>query len=186
MTTYSPPQLGRALAELRRRQGYSLHEVAGATGISRSFLSLVENGRSDITMGRLLRLVTFYGAQIADVLPLQQPQDPVVVRRGEEREVRSPAEGMRIGLLAPETEHKMTPSIAVVEPTGASAEYSSHPGEEFIHVLEGSLTLEFEGADPIRLDEGDSAYFDSERPHGYRNNNERPVRFLTISTPPTF
>ena len=130
MTTYSPPQVGRALSELRRRQGCSLQQVAAATGISRSFLSLVENGHSDITMGRLLRLVTFYGAHIADVLPLQNPQDPVVVRRSEQREMESPREGMRIALLAPEKDHKMTPSVATVEPGGASAEYSSHPGEE--------------------------------------------------------
>jgi quercetin dioxygenase-like cupin family protein len=149
-------------------------------------LSLVENGRSDITMGRLLKLVTFYGAHIADVLPLQEPHDPVVVRRGEQREVESPSEGMRIAVLAPEREHKMTPSLALVAPEGASAEYSRHPGDEFIYVLEGSLTIEFEGAEPIRLDEGDSAYFDSERPHGYRNSDHRPARFLTISTPPTF
>jgi transcriptional regulator with XRE-family HTH domain len=151
MTTFSPPQLGKALADLRRQHEYSLHEVAAATGISRSFLSLVENGRSDITMGRLLKLVTFYGAHIADVLPLQEPHDPVVVRRGEQREVESPSEGMRIAVLAPEREHKMTPSLALVAPEGASAEYSRHPGDEFIYVLEGSLTIEFEGAEPIRL-----------------------------------
>jgi quercetin dioxygenase-like cupin family protein len=186
LTTYSPPQVGRALSELRRRQGCSLQQVAAATGISRSFLSLVENGHTDITMGRLLRLVTFYGAHIADVLPLQTPQDPVVVRRSDQREMESPTEGMRIAVLAPEKEHKMTPSVAMVEPGGASAEYSSHPGEEFIYVLEGSITLEFEDGRPVELAQGDSAYFDSQLPHAYKNIGPRQSRFLTISTPATF
>src|SRR5438105_3725718 len=74
----SAPQLGDALKALRRQRGYSLVQVAKETGISKSFLSLVESGRSDITIGRLLRLVTFYGAHIADLLPQTEPHDPVV------------------------------------------------------------------------------------------------------------
>ena len=181
----STPQIGQALRELRRRQRYSLHEVAEATGISRSFLSLVENGRSDITIGRLLRLVNFYRAQISDLLPQGDPQDPVVVRRGEQQEVRSPAEGIRISLLAPQIERVMAPTLGEVEPTGASAEYASHPGEEFIYVLDGSISLEFVDSDPIVLHEGDSAYFVSERPHSYRNEGDELARFLSVSTPPT-
>jgi transcriptional regulator with XRE-family HTH domain len=181
----STPELGPALRQLRRRQGHSLLDVADATGISRSFLSLVENGRSDITIGRLLRLVAFYGAQISDLLPQPEQEDPIVVRRGDQREVRSPAEGIRISLLAPHVERKMSPSLGVVEPTGASAEYASHPGEEFIYVLEGSITLAFADAEPIVLGEGDSAYFKSERPHSYRNEGKHLARFLSVSTPPT-
>jgi transcriptional regulator with XRE-family HTH domain len=45
-------QLGGALRELRKEKGSSLVQVADATGISKSFLSLVESGRSDITIGR--------------------------------------------------------------------------------------------------------------------------------------
>jgi quercetin dioxygenase-like cupin family protein len=163
-----------------------LTDVAKATGISRSFLSLVENGRSDITIGRLLRLVTFYGAHIADLLPQREPHDPIVVRREEEREVKSPAEGIRIFLLAPDMDRRMTPSMGIVEPTGASAEYSSHAGEEFLYVLEGALHLDLENNESLLLKKGDSAYFKSDRPHSYRNAGSRPARFLTVATPPTF
>ena len=37
--------------------------------ISASFLSLVEKDRSDITIGRLVRLIEFYGISITDLLP---------------------------------------------------------------------------------------------------------------------
>jgi XRE family transcriptional regulator, regulator of sulfur utilization len=186
VTTYSHSQVGEALAKLRRQHGYSLHDVASATGISRSFLSLVENGRSDITMGRLLRLVTFYGAHITEVLPFDEPHDLVVVRREHRQQVESPTEGMLVSLLAPERDRKMTPSLAVVEATGVTAEHSSHSGEEFMYVLQGSISLEFLDAEPIILREGDSAYFDAIRPHLYRNAADEPSSFLTISTPRTF
>jgi len=181
----SSPQLGAGLRELRHRKGHSLLEVASATGISRSFLSLVENGRSDITIGRLLRLVAFYGAHISDLLPEPEMHDAIVVRRGEQREVRSPVEGIRISLLATHGERKMAPSLAVVEPTGASAEEASHPGEEFVYVLEGSITLKLANTEPLVLATGDSAYFKSDRLHSYRNDGKRRARFLSVSTPPT-
>jgi transcriptional regulator with XRE-family HTH domain len=182
----NPPHLGSSLRDLRRRRGATLVEVADATGISRSFLSLVENGRSDITIGRLLRLVSFYGAQIADLLPQADPHDPIVVRRGEQREVESPAEGIRIFMLAPDEERAMSPSLGVIEPTGASAEKASHDGEEFLHVIEGAIALDFGEDEPIRLEAGDSAYFRAERPHSYRNAGRVVARFLSVATPPTF
>ena len=53
--------LGAQLRALRGARRVSLGDVARETGISASFLSLVENGRSDITIGRLTRLVDYYG-----------------------------------------------------------------------------------------------------------------------------
>ena len=46
--------LGARLRELRRSRGVSLAEVAEGTGISASFLSTVEKGKSDITVSRLM------------------------------------------------------------------------------------------------------------------------------------
>jgi transcriptional regulator with XRE-family HTH domain len=181
----SPAQLGPALKALRQARGHSLIEVSEATGVSRSFLSLVENGRSDITIGRLLRLVTFYGAHIADLLPQDEPHDPIIVRRDEQREVQSRAEGIRIFLLAPDMERAMTPTLGLVEPTGASAEFASHTGEEFLHVLEGSLRIDLADAESLLLEAGDSAYFKSDRLHSYRNAGSGLARFLTVATPPT-
>jgi quercetin dioxygenase-like cupin family protein len=179
-------QLAAALKQLRLHQGHSLADVASATNVSKSFLSLVESGRSDITIGRLLRLVTFYGAKIDDLLPQDEPHDPVAVRRNEQRELRSPVEGLKLYLLAPDIERALTPSLGVFEPTGASAERVTHHGEEFLYVLEGELTLELEGSEALQLRKGDSAYFRADRPHSYRNSGKRVARFLTVSHPPTF
>ena len=59
-------ELGGALRALRRERKLSLGDVSSATGISASFLSLVENGKSDITVGRLMRLAGFYDDRPAE------------------------------------------------------------------------------------------------------------------------
>ncbi len=67
--TTALPSLGARLKSVRTARRLSLAEVSEATDVSASFLSLVENDKSDITIGRLVRLIEFYGISIADLLP---------------------------------------------------------------------------------------------------------------------
>jgi transcriptional regulator with XRE-family HTH domain len=86
-----PNSLGARLRALRTGRGHSLAEVAEATGLSASFLSLVENGRSDITISRLVRVVDFYRVRITDLLDAAPSADSMVVRRNEHRHLYSRA-----------------------------------------------------------------------------------------------
>jgi transcriptional regulator with XRE-family HTH domain len=58
---------GRDLRRLRHRKRMSLTDVYEATGISRSQLSRIENGKSDPRMSTVTRLLTVYGATLSDV-----------------------------------------------------------------------------------------------------------------------
>lgn len=179
------PGLGAALRRLRRARRLSLSQVAEATLISASFLSLVENGKSDITIGRLVRLVDFYGVSIVDLLPSADPADSEIVRASEGRKLRSPAEGIDIYLLTPDTRRSMMPMLLVFEPGAALAEHGRHEGEEFVQVLEGRLELDIAGSEPRLLAQGDSAYYPADRPHLFRNADARkPLRVLCVDTPP--
>ena len=177
--------IGKALRALRTQRKLSLGDVAAATDISRSFLSLVENGKSDITIGRLTRLIDFYGVTISDLMPSAPPADPEIVRPAERRLLHSESEGIDFFLLTPDTDRTMMPMIVELEPGAALAEHGVHPGEEFIIVLAGELELELEGSKPRRLRTGDAAYYSAERPHRFRNASSRkPLRILCVDSPP--
>jgi transcriptional regulator with XRE-family HTH domain len=62
------PALGRRLKALRVSRGLSLKEVGAETGVSSSFISMVETGRNDLSVGRLLVLADFYGVGLDDVV----------------------------------------------------------------------------------------------------------------------
>jgi transcriptional regulator with XRE-family HTH domain len=180
------PQLGERLRALRRERGFSLAKVAKDTGISQSFLSLVETGRTDITIGRLIRLVSFYDIHVSELLPPSPGTDPIVVRGGEERLVVSPAEGIEVYLLTSDTDGRMMmPVVAVFEPGGGLAEYSEHEGEEMVHVLSGSIEAEIGGHEPITLKKHDTVHFRANQPHSYRNPGKRKAIVLAVVTPPT-
>lgn len=177
--------VGAQLRALRAARRLSLGDVARETGISASFLSLVENGRSDITIGRLTRLVDYYGISITELLPAPGGRDPDVVRADETRQLHSPEEGTTIYLLSSGTDRTMLPMLLELAPGASLAESGHHAGEEFVHVLAGRLRLEVDGAEPHELDAGDSAYYKSDRPHMFRNASaDEPLRLICIDSPP--
>ena len=178
-------KLGATLRAIRTSRRLSLAEVAEATRISPSFLSLVELGKSDITIGRLTRLAEFYKMSFTDLLGGEEVSDAEVVRTHERRLIHSPAEGIDVYLLAADTRRTMMPMLLVFEPSAELAEYGRHEGEEFVHVIEGSMVLELEGAEPRLLETGDSAYYSAERPHLFRNASSKKVlRAVCVDSPP--
>jgi transcriptional regulator with XRE-family HTH domain len=176
--------LGRRLRQLRATRSLSLADVAEATQISPSFLSMVENGQSDITVSRLMRLVHWYGVSIADLL--QEPDRSLarVVRADEQRSLELSNERIKIFMLTPDGQHAMMPVINVYSAGGAMAEPAQHEGEEFIHVQRGTIELTLGREEPIVLGVGDSAYYRADVPHSLRNVGEGEAHFIGVTTPP--
>lgn len=171
---------------IRRERGLSLAKVAEGTNISQSFLSLVETGQTDITIGRLIRLVAFYDLHVSDLLPPSTTSDPIVVRKDERQHISSPAEGIDVYLLTSDTSSRtMMPIFAIFEPGGGLVEYAEHDGEEFVHVLKGSIRAEIEGHEPIILRKDDNVHFRADRRHSYMNPGKSTAILLAVVTPPT-
>jgi transcriptional regulator with XRE-family HTH domain len=176
--------VGERLRELRQERGLSLAEVAEGTGISTSFLSVLETGRSDITLGRLMKLVKFFGTSVEELLPEAPSVDACLVRPLERRHVPSPAEGMDVYLLSPDTGRTMMPLLVDFAPDAGLAEYASHEGEEFIHVREGALQVTVNG-EAVTLEAGDSFYFSATNPHALRNVYDGTTRIFAVVSPPS-
>jgi quercetin dioxygenase-like cupin family protein/DNA-binding Xre family transcriptional regulator len=183
----APATVGAQLRQVRTARKLSLADVAEATGISASFLSLVEKEKSDITIGRLVRLIDFYGISITDLLPGTTVGGyPEIVSPAERKLLHSPAEGIDVFLLSVDTRHQMMPLQLEFKPGAQLAEFGRHAGEEWLIVLEGELRLELEGAEPRFLKPGDSAYYPAERPHLFSNASPTtPLRLICVDTPPT-
>jgi quercetin dioxygenase-like cupin family protein len=155
--------------------------VAAATGISPSFISHIENGRSDITIGRLMRLARFYDVDVSELLPVEPELEPHVIRAGHHTVMHSSAEGLDVFLLAPDLQHHMMPCLTVYEEGGKTVDSFSEKGENLLYVLEGEVTVDFEDGDQIVLRTGDSAYFRTDRPHSFANTGAGRARLLSCA-----
>ncbi|MGH7715472.1 MAG: helix-turn-helix domain-containing protein, partial [Vulcanimicrobiaceae bacterium] len=62
------PNIGEILKRLRTRRGLSLEEVARQSGLSQSFLSSLERGKTDVSLGRLSKLARVFDHDISSFL----------------------------------------------------------------------------------------------------------------------
>ena len=95
----STGELGSRLRQLRRSRGVSLADVAEGTGISPSFLSMVEKGKSDITISRLMRLVHWFEVSVSDLVQEPNPSPVQIVRADGRRSLRLADEKISIQML---------------------------------------------------------------------------------------
>jgi quercetin dioxygenase-like cupin family protein len=131
-----------------------------------------------------VRLLSFYEIPVNDVVS-ERPAEDTHVRSGEGRLLPSAQEGISFLLLTSSTKDLMMPMLIEFEPGAALAEHGSHAGEEFIHVLNGTLSLELKGSPTRVLRAGDSAYYNAEQPHLFRNASRgRPLRIICVDAPP--
>ena len=179
-------ELGARLRAIRSERGLSLSAVAEATGISTSFLSLVETGKNDITFGRLRRLIDFYDVTLEALLP--PADDPVVVRAGEHRHLHFSSEGIDLFVLVPGVESEPLYSVlAVYEPNAKLAEPPpAIEGMLLIFVLEGTVLLQLAGSPEVALGAGDSAHFSGVPERTVRTGPDSGARFIFVATPSPF
>jgi transcriptional regulator with XRE-family HTH domain len=174
-------ELGVALRQARNERGLSLAQVAEATGVSRSLLSLIETGRSDITVGRLSRLARLYDIRLADLVPEPRHPDPLVVRADDRRAMHYEAEGIDVEILTPEGPHAMQALLTTMSPKAAMKDFIIQPNEIFTVVLEGKVRTEFADGREIVLEAGDSAaYVSGDAGHRHTNLSDKTSRMVVV------
>jgi transcriptional regulator with XRE-family HTH domain len=163
------PGLGRRLKALRVSRGLSLKEVAAETGLSASFISMVETGRNEITIGRLVTMAEFYEVGLGDLVPDREMSRPAVLRRSERQTINSADQRVRTELLASWHHGEMTSGFLRFEAGGKLSDVAPHAGPEFVLALVGEVTIEFTDDTSIVLKEGDSVWFEASRRHHLLN-----------------
>ena len=166
--------LGNQVRELRNERSLTLQDLADLTGLSKPNLSQIENNLVTPPIATLLKIATALGVPIGYFFQESPQQINMIVVRKEDR--YGIAKGPHIShigyqyepLAYPKIDKSMEPFIVEMEEREASdIVFNNHRGEEFLFVLRGSLEFCY-GDDSVTLEEGDSLYFDSIVPHGYR------------------
>jgi quercetin dioxygenase-like cupin family protein len=71
--------------------------------------------------------------------------------------------------------------LSVVIPPGLSGAKHFHPGDEFLYVVEGALTIEIDGKAPVSLMPGQTIHIPGKAIHRALNPNANaPARVLTF------
>ncbi|MEZ4267284.1 MAG: helix-turn-helix domain-containing protein, partial [Myxococcota bacterium] len=73
-------ELGSRVRGLRQAHGLTVKALSQASGLSARYLVELENGRGNISVGRLHQLAEALGADLAGLFQSRQPQDERVAR----------------------------------------------------------------------------------------------------------
>jgi transcriptional regulator with XRE-family HTH domain len=168
------PTLGSLLRSLRARNGWTLKEMSDRTGIPFSTLSKVEHDRLTLTYDKLQQLSERLHIRMSDLFAEPDTSAlPVMARRSVgtvETSVQVNTKNYDYYYLCPELRRKrMLPILTRVRARTIEdfGELVRHAGEEFIYVLEGSITVHTEFYDPVTLAAGEAIYIDSNMGHAY-------------------
>ena len=177
-------ELAQRIRSVRLDQRLTLEEVASRTGLTRSWLSKVENFRVTPSLPALGKIAEALGVSVAELVAgLDEKPALVIVRKQERKRVdreRSPKNTTVYESLAHKRPNRsMDPFILTVPPGVARDEALAHEGEEFLLVQSGSVEFEYDG-EKHALRAGDSLYFDANVPHRLINRYRRPAVVLCV------
>lgn len=173
--TSQHPTIGALLRSLRTRNDWTLKEMSQRCGIPLSTLSKVEHDRLSLTYDKLLQISQRLNLRMSELFAEESaaPEPAVTARRSIGRiddAVRVTTPNYDYFYLCPELRRKrMIPVLTRVRAKSIAefGELVRHPGEEYIHVLEGRAEVHTEFYDPIVLEAGESVYIDSNMGHAY-------------------
>ncbi len=180
--------IGEKIRRIRQSKGLTLEDISQRTGLSKALISRIENEHVSPPIATLLRIASALKVEISHFFTDHtSPYRVTVVRHHERSSTRDSmiAAGQDAGytyeLLAFKKDDKHMEPFIVAFDLKAREEVPMqvHKGEEFLHVLEGRLEF-FTENEVIILERGDSIYFDSGIPHGYRGLGEKPPKALVV------
>ncbi len=155
------------LRTIRKQRGLTLEGLAERTGLTKSYLSKIERGRSTPSIATALKVAQALDVDVTQLFSERGDQDKIAVDRAADRTTdRQRYRALASGMLG----KAMSPFV--VRPSGRTARdayplHSLHRGQEFVFVHTGTVRLEY-GDETWTLTAGDSAYFDASMSHRIR------------------
>ncbi|MCD7710234.1 MAG: cupin domain-containing protein [Porphyromonadaceae bacterium] len=176
-------QIAARLKGLREVLDLTTDEVAAVCGIGTEEYMRLESGEVDIPVSVLYQISTRYKIDLSALMFGEEPhmESYFLTRKGKGVSVQRTQAYQYQSLAAGFMHRKADPFIVTVEPHKEDTPIflNMHSGQEFNYVLKGRMLLQL-GSKALILNEGDSLFFDSTRPHGMKALDGESVQFLAI------
>ncbi len=186
LETNGLPELGERLRAIRLLRRLTLREVAESAGVSESFVSQLERGRSSASVATLQRLAAAVGIEVSDLFSGESQSGHRVLRR-HERQLLEWGHLGRKALLTPKPFHSLEAVAAVFDPGGSTGDepYTHGDSEELLLVLAGRIQLQL-ASELLDLSTGDSVNYRSSTPHRVSNPGDETAEVLFVISPPSY
>jgi transcriptional regulator with XRE-family HTH domain len=180
--------LGKKIKEFREFRQITREDLALKANLDKQQLEKIEEKGVMPSLGHLIKISRALGVRIGTFLDDQDQVGPVIVKAGEEKSSlsfstkdESSREHLNFFSLAQDKAGRhMEPFMVEIEPSKESDyKLSTHEGEEFIYVLDGSIEINY-GKEVYQVNKGDTIYLDSVVAHNVHAAGNQPAKILAV------
>ena len=177
--------LGKRLADLRRKRGLATGELATRAKVTSGFISQLEHNKTSPSLTTLQRVAAALDVPLTYLL-LEDDLRPQVVRKHERQVIPLGQDGLCASLVSPLLSQQL--ELVVLDlPRGTVSwpQSRSHEGQECHLVLRGMIRAYY-GEDSYLLEQGDSILWDGTVPHRMENVGDDAAQLLIALAPAAF
>ncbi len=163
-------EVGTRIKLLREERGFTLEDLSDLTGFEVSQLESIENGDLKPQLGTVMKLSKALDLAVGRLVSGMGTRLYSITRKNERKPIaRSASKTSKKNVysymsLAPEVQGRNMEALIVQLEKSEEQEISVHNGEEFVFVLDGTVSLTI-AKETYELEPGDSAYYLSTTPH---------------------
>lgn len=180
--------LGDKISTLCADKNISKEELSERSGLTTAQIELIESSDAVPSLSPLIKIARALGVRLGTFLDDSYELGPVIHRQ---TDIQQPATFSSqlsnanshldfYSLAASKTGRHMEPFLIDIKPaTSHKPILSTHEGEEFIFVVQGSILINY-GKETYTLHKGDSIYYDSIVDHLVSAINDQPALILAV------
>ncbi len=181
--------VSESIRKMREAQGMSVEQVCKLTGLTPERLKAYEEGSSVPPIGVMISLSRVLGSKmerllhgggvVSETLTICRNGESLAGIQGSTEQSYAYASLTRPGTAG----HLMEPFLLDFDPATPPGPEITHEGQEFVYIVSGSVELFYDGQRHL-LNQGDSAYVDSSRPHTFHGKGDTVAKMLAVVTSP--
>ena len=175
--------LGIRIKKTRKRMNLTQDKVASACGFTKSLLSKIENGKTMPAVSTLTRIAGILKVPVSALLDDASNTGTVHIPSNliqKDKFIETERGYSFFAFASERTDKSIQPFLFEVEKGKVKPQALTHTGEEFVYMLEGTVTYRV-GNITYTLQPGDSLYFDAEEEHEVMPVTKK-ARYLGIFT----
>ncbi len=179
--------VGERIKSLRESKSMTIEELAKKAELSVEQIQRIEDDIDLPSLSPLIKISHALEVRLGTFFDDQSVNGPVICRKDHysdsvtfSNNTTNSRKNMEYHSLSKsKTDRHMEPFVIDVNPTADDYVLSTHEGEEFIYILEGTMELVY-GKNKYLLNPGDSVYYDSIIPHHIHGYEGQKAKILAV------
>ncbi len=178
--------MGKRIRRRREEKSLSITELSERTGLTASFISQVETGKTGLSINTLRELSGALDVPVFHFLLDEDDSVGVVVRKDQRPILELPNSKIRYELLMPRLNLNLEVFVGYLGPGCQSTDTPhGHASDECLLILHGQMDFTL-GDEHYVLQTGDSISYDGRIPHRAVNSGSEELVFVAAVSPPNF